>query len=164
MTGPMRNRILVSRGPARLPRTAGMTLIELMIVTAIIGIVAAVAIPAYQDYTVKAKIQEAVSLSGTHRAALAIACNTGELEVAGSGATQTTDLRLASPTAYSARYTSAIAAEGVDAASGTVTLFMKAIGNAVAANETIIYTGTCSPSGMKWTVSGTVAVKFLPKS
>ena len=162
MTGPMRNRILVPRGAARLPRTAGVTLIELMIVTAIIGILAAVAIPAYQDYTVKAKIQEAVNLSSPHRTALNIACSMSELEIGGSGATQA-ELGLASATAYNAKYTTSISAAGIDSTSGTVTLVMKSIGNAVAANETIIYAGTCNPGGMMWTVTGTVATKFLPK-
>jgi type IV pilus assembly protein PilA len=134
-----------------------------MIVTAIIGILAAVAIPAYQDYTVKSKIQEAVSLSGPHRTALGAACSMSELETDGSGATQT-ELGLASPTAYNGRYTTSISAGGINTTSGTVTLVMKAIGNAVAANETIIYTGTCSRGGMRWTVSGTVAGKLLPKS
>ncbi|MDH1430290.1 pilin [Comamonas aquatica] len=48
----------------------GFTLIELMIVVAIIGILAAVALPAYQDYTARAQVTEALALAGGQKAAV----------------------------------------------------------------------------------------------
>ena len=49
----------------------GFTLIELMIVVAIIGILAAVALPAYQDYTVRAKVTEGLTLASSAKTAVA---------------------------------------------------------------------------------------------
>jgi type IV pilus assembly protein PilA len=57
----------------------GFTLIELMIVVAIIGILAAIAIPAYQDYTIRAQVSEGMSLAAAAKTAVAEAfLNTGE--------------------------------------------------------------------------------------
>jgi type IV pilus assembly protein PilA len=140
----------------------GFTLIELMIVVAIIGILAAVAIPAYQDYTIKAKVQEGVSLSNPHRTALGIACSEGEL-VAGMGHSE---LGLAAPTAYSGKVTDDITAAGVSTTIGTVLIDFKPVGSQITDAMAVVYTGTCSPGGMTWVPSASAGFpdKFLPKS
>jgi type IV pilus assembly protein PilA len=72
----------------------GFTLIELMIVIAIIGILAAIAIPAYQDYTIRSQVSEGLTLAAAAKAAISESfANTGAAPanriVAGLGATNT---------------------------------------------------------------------------
>src|SRR6266478_7613863 len=59
----------------------GFTLIELMIVVAIVGILAAIALPAYQDYTIRARVSEAAAAAGACKTAVAefVASNGGTL-------------------------------------------------------------------------------------
>jgi prepilin-type N-terminal cleavage/methylation domain-containing protein len=94
----------------------GFTLIELMIVVAIIGILAAVGIPAYQDYTAKARIAEGPTLAAPAKTALGIACSDGTLQTRATNLNHD-DLGLPASTAITGRNVTAVA---VTAASGTV--------------------------------------------
>jgi type IV pilus assembly protein PilA len=86
----------------------GFTLIELMIVVAIIGILAAIAVPAYQDYTIKSRISEAASLGSAARTAIDVAHSEGYTLGAIPG--QST-LGLSNSGSYASKYVARVATD-----------------------------------------------------
>ena len=139
----------------------GFTLIELMIVVAIIGILAAVALPAYKDYTVRAKVSELVLAASTVRT-----CATEIFQAQGSFAASSFSEACAISAAGKIGGTS-LNASGAGTAA-VVTAVVSAVSSAIGAdsNITVQMIGSvpsANPGTMLWTCSGTPA-KYMPAS
>lgn len=134
----------------------GFTLIELMIVVAIIGILAAVAIPAYQDYTIRAKVTEGIGFASSAKTAVS------EYYLSNNDMpTQTESGVITASTAI----VKSVAVARTSATVGTVTVAYKALGGDAADGETIIFTGTGSATGVSWTcATGTLDKKYRPSN
>jgi type IV pilus assembly protein PilA len=133
----------------------GFTLIELMIVVAIIGILAAVALPAYQDYTVRAKVTEIILAASGAKLAVAESAQV-------NGAMPTTaSLTVATQqTAYVSGVTYAYSSASVGVITAQATTKEPKI-----SGLTITLSGTLGPTGsVDWVCGGTIDSKYRPSS
>ena len=116
----------------------GFTLIELMIVVAIIGILAAIAIPAYQDYTIRSQVTEGLNLATSVKAAVSESFQSN-----GSWPGNNTAAGLAAATDIRGKYVNSITV----GAGGVITIAYGGQANALIASQTLGLNPYTSPNG-----------------
>ena len=132
----------------------GFTLIELMIVIAIIGILAAIAIPQYQDYTIRAKVTEAIVAASP--------CKLAVSEYYSSFNTLPGTLAAAGCATVASKYVTSVDV----GASGAITVTTSADPSlSAAASKTVKLTPTAATNSVNWAcTAGSIDSKYLPSS
>ena len=138
----------------------GFTLIELMIVIAIIGILAAIAIPAYQDYIVRSKVSEGLNMAGAAKLAVA-----ETYDSTGVFPDDNSEAGLPGAASITGNYVQSITVTSISGAhQGLVDIFYNSsVGGNPTANVTHMFlTATPSEGSMRWVCTGGMSNKYKP--
>ncbi|MDH3440543.1 MAG: pilin [Gammaproteobacteria bacterium] len=132
----------------------GFTLIELMIVVAIIGILASMAVPAYQSYTIRAQVAEGLNLSGPLKNAVATySIDRGAFPV------NNADAALHPPASYTGKFVSSISVNG-----NTISILFGNDASAMISGRTLNLVAVRNAGSISWSCAsgGAIAYSHLP--